>query len=253
MIKLFKNIIGIIISIVTGIIIFYVLLFLISKNILPDYLKEIIILVILLAVTYLVSRFLGSIIFYTMVRYGEPNAKHIKSAFEIIFFLLVFFIIFLSFGNNITAGLVSAGLIGIILGVAAQSTLSNFFAGLYILISRPFEVGQRINIVISQYPGYGPTYPHDFLPPKYVGVVDEIGFLYTRIINDENHILTVPNSIFLQAMISELPRPYGRDFCLARIFGASRFSGNACFHMRNTPYVFKHATCRGIILCERLA
>ncbi|MEM2938115.1 MAG: hypothetical protein QXL95_02725, partial [Thermoplasmata archaeon] len=125
MIKLFKNIIGIIISIVTGIIIFYVLLFLISKNILPDYLKEIIILVILLAVTYLVSRFLGSIIFYTMVRYSEPNAKHIKSAFEIIFFLLVFFIIFLSFGNNITAGLVSAGLIGIILGVAAQSTLSN--------------------------------------------------------------------------------------------------------------------------------
>ncbi|MEM4255962.1 MAG: hypothetical protein QW746_01455, partial [Thermoplasmata archaeon] len=72
--------------------------------------------------------------------------------------------------------------------------------------------------------------------------MDEIGFLYTRIINDENHILTVPNSIFLQAMISELPRSYGLDFCLARIFGASRFSGNACFHMRNTLYVFEHAT-----------
>ncbi|MVT12899.1 MAG: mechanosensitive ion channel, partial [Euryarchaeota archaeon] len=184
-----------------GFVLLYFLGYFVSHNIIPNVFYEIFLIIIILGISYLVTRFIGSIIYNSFIGRGESFAKHIRSTFELIFFLIVLFIVLLSLGENITAGLVGAGIVGIILGVAAQASLSNFFAGLYILLSKPFEVGQRINVVTSQYSGFGPTYHHDFIPPKFTGTVDEVGFLYTKIINDENHIMTIPNSVFLQAMI----------------------------------------------------
>lgn len=201
MIKLLRNITGIVLSLVAGFVLLYFLGYFVSHNIIPNVFYEIFLIIIILGISYLVTRFIGSIIYNSFIGRGESFAKHIRSTFELIFFLIVLFIVLLSLGENITAGLVGAGIVGIILGVAAQASLSNFFAGLYILLSKPFEVGQRINVVTSQYSGFGPTYHHDFIPPKFTGTVDEIGFLYTKIINDENHIMTIPNSVFLQAMI----------------------------------------------------
>ncbi len=201
MVQVTKNIAGILISIIAGIIVLYSIFYFIPKNLLPGYFYEGLVIGVLLIVTYLVTKFLGSIIYHAFAKQGESIAKHMKSTFEIIFFLIIIFIIFLSVGENLTASLVGAGIFGIILGVAAQSSLSNFFAGLYILLSRPFEVGQRINVITSQYSGFGPTYEHEFIPPKYIGVVDEVGFLYTRIINDENYIMIIPNNVFLNALV----------------------------------------------------
>lgn len=206
MIKLLRNTAGIILSILAGFVLLYLLGYFVSHNVIPGVFYEVFLLVIIIGVSYLVTRFLGSIVYHTFLKQGESYAKHLKSTFELIFFLIVLFIVLLSVGENITAGLVGAGIIGIILGVAAQSSLSNFFAGLYIILSRPFEVGQRINVVTSQYSGFGPTYNHDFIPPKFTGTVDEIGFLYTKIVNDENHIMTIPNSVFLQAMVINYQR-----------------------------------------------
>jgi|YelNatPaOPRAMG01_1025707.scaffolds.fasta_scaffold02259_5 small-conductance mechanosensitive channel len=201
MIKLLRNITGIVLSLAAGFVLLYFLGYFVSHNIIPNVFYEIFLIIIILGISYLVTRFIGSIIYNSFIGRGESFAKHIRSTFELIFFLIILFIVLLSLGENITAGLVGAGIVGIILGVAAQASLSNFFAGLYILLSKPFEVGQRINVVTSQYSGFGPTYHHDFIPPKFTGTVDEVGFLYTKIINDENHIMTIPNSVFLQAMI----------------------------------------------------
>ena len=49
----------------------------------------------------------------------------------------------------------------------------------------------------------------------------------------------------------ELPHRWG-FLSHIRLFRASRFTCDACFHMRNTFQIFQHATCRGIIICERL-
>ena len=50
------------------------------------------------------------------------------------------------FGYDLTALLAGIGFLGIVIGFAAQSTLSNFFAGLQLLADRPFKVGDVLRL-----------------------------------------------------------------------------------------------------------
>ena len=52
--------------------------------------------------------------------------------------------IFSIMGYDLTVLLVGAGFLGIVVGLAAQSTLANFFAGMQLLVERPFKVGDTI-------------------------------------------------------------------------------------------------------------
>jgi hypothetical protein len=49
-------------------------------------------------------------------------------------------------GYDLTALLAGVGFLGIVIGFAAQSTLSNFFAGLQLLTDRPFKVGDTLQL-----------------------------------------------------------------------------------------------------------
>ena len=53
-------------------------------------------------------------------------------------------LIFEIFGYDVTVLLAGAGFLGIVVGFAAQSTLSNFFAGIQLLLDRPFKVGDKL-------------------------------------------------------------------------------------------------------------
>jgi small conductance mechanosensitive channel len=70
-----------------------------------------------------------------------------------------------------------AGIAGIVIGFAAQSTLSNIIAGLSLAIFQPFRVGDRLNIM-NEY-----------------GKVTDLNLRHTVIITWDNRRLIVPNSI----------------------------------------------------------
>jgi small-conductance mechanosensitive channel len=70
-----------------------------------------------------------------------------------------------------------AGIAGIIIGFAAQSTLSNIIAGLSLAIFQPFRVGDRLNIM-NEY-----------------GKVTDLNLRHTVIITWDNRRLIIPNSI----------------------------------------------------------
>lgn len=53
-------------------------------------------------------------------------------------------LIFNRFGYDLTIFLAGFGVLGIIIGFAAQDTLSNFFSGMSLLLDRPFKVGDLI-------------------------------------------------------------------------------------------------------------
>ncbi|HUV25468.1 MAG TPA: mechanosensitive ion channel domain-containing protein [Methanomassiliicoccales archaeon] len=53
-------------------------------------------------------------------------------------------LIFNHFGYDLTVFIAGFGVLGIIIGFAAQDTLSNFFSGMSILLDRPFKVGDLI-------------------------------------------------------------------------------------------------------------
>ena len=81
---------------------------------------------------------------------------------------------------------------GILLGIAAQQTMANLFAGIVLLLSRPFHVGERIRIRSGALGG------------QTEGTVTEIGLTYLRLDTSEG-ILALPNSQVLAAAVGPLP------------------------------------------------
>ncbi|HET9167775.1 MAG TPA: mechanosensitive ion channel family protein [Actinospica sp.] len=81
-----------------------------------------------------------------------------------------------------------ASITGVILGIAAQQSLNNFFAGLILLVVRPVSVGQKISIRSG--PIGGP----------YTGEVVDMTLTYVRMDTARGELL-LPNSTILTAVI----------------------------------------------------
>ena len=82
----------------------------------------------------------------------------------------------------------------VILGLAAQQTLGNLFAGTVLLSARPFRVGERVRLQ-----GGG-------LAGQVEGIVSSLGLLYTTFATGEDSIM-VPNSVVLNVAILPLREP----------------------------------------------
>jgi small conductance mechanosensitive channel len=76
----------------------------------------------------------------------------------------------------------------VILGLAAQQTLGNMFAGTVLLSARPFRVGDRVRLQ------GGP------LAGQIEGTVSSLGLLYTTFATEEGAIM-VPNSVVLNVAV----------------------------------------------------
>lgn len=111
-----------------------------------------------------------------------------------------------SFKIGLTSIILEGGFIGVVIGLAAQASLSNFFSGIVLLFSKPFNIGDRITLSTWQYGLIAPSYPpkffsDDFLVPGYTGVVEKMTLTFTTIRLDNNIPIKIPNSIVLQASI----------------------------------------------------
>lgn len=93
-------------------------------------------------------------------------------------------------GNLLVGGAVT----GVVVGIAAQQTLGNFFAGLVLLFARPYVPGQRVKIRTGAMGG-----PFD-------GVILGAGLMYTVIDTDEG-LISMPNSGLLAAAIGPSDQP----------------------------------------------
>lgn len=86
----------------------------------------------------------------------------------------------------------------VIVGLAAQQTLGNLFAGTVLVSARPFRVGERVRLQ------GGP------LAGTVEGTVSSLGLLYTILASGEDAIM-VPNSVVLNVAVVPLREPTGVD------------------------------------------
>jgi len=84
----------------------------------------------------------------------------------------------------------------VVLGLAAQQTLGNLFAGTVLLSARPFRVGERVRLQGGGVAG------------KIEGVVSSLGLLYTTFTRGDDAIM-VPNSVVLNLAVTPLREPEG--------------------------------------------
>ena len=85
-------------------------------------------------------------------------------------------------GINVMPFVAGAGVAGIAIGFAAKDTLSNLIAGVLLIIDRPFEVGDRIEIWSA--PKNSATW----------GDVIDIGLRATKIRTTDNIVIVIPNN-----------------------------------------------------------
>ncbi|MGD0684667.1 MAG: mechanosensitive ion channel domain-containing protein [Streptosporangiaceae bacterium] len=82
----------------------------------------------------------------------------------------------------------------VLIGIAAQQALSNLFAGIVLLLARPFAVGDSVRMRAGALGG------------QIEGVVTDIGITYVRLVTDDGN-LNVPNSQVLAAAVGPFRHP----------------------------------------------
>ena len=93
---------------------------------------------------------------------------------------------------------VGGAVTAIIVGLAAQQTFGNVFAGLVLISARPFRVGDRVRLHAGGIAG------------QTEGTVSALGLLHVTLAQGEDQIL-VPNSVVLSSAIVPLREPAGID------------------------------------------
>jgi len=86
----------------------------------------------------------------------------------------------------------------VVLGLAAQQTLGNLFAGTVLLSARPFRVGERVRFQGGPIGG------------RIEGTVSSLGLLYTTVAVGEEEIM-IPNNVVLNVAIAPLREPDAVD------------------------------------------
>ncbi len=113
-----------------------------------------------------------------------------ESVGAVIILVFGFFWVLTVIGLNVTVFLAGAGVAGLVLAFAMQDTLSNYFSGLHLMLDKPFDIGDTIEL------------DGEFL------TVLRVGMRSTRFYNIFDHeIEIVPNNMIANSMISNVTRP----------------------------------------------
>ena len=98
-------------------------------------------------------------------------------------------VILATFGVNLEGILVSAGVVSLGITMGAQNVLSQFFSGLVILTSRPFQAGDFLKINDKVY------------------IVKRVKLMYTEFTSWENdQVITMPNNVVSSATIHNMTK-----------------------------------------------
>jgi len=126
-------------------------------------------------------------------RVGSAHAAVIRYALLLVGFIVTLVITLQLFQVPVGQLVVGTALTSVLLGIAAQQSLSNIFAGMVLLLSRPFRVGDPIQLRAGALGG------------QLQGVVTEIGITYIRLDTGDT-VMSVPNSQVLAAAVGPIPR-----------------------------------------------
>lgn len=154
-------------------------------------------------VVLIITHILGRVIKDILVFYGSRWAKKTESRiddvlipifnlFGPVFLILAAALIILPmWGLNVTSVLVGAGVIGLVLGLALQSTLANIFSGLSLLVEAPFKAGDLIT-----------------LPDGRKCEVQKVGMRSTQLYSVTEHAtIFVPNTTISSDILTIITRP----------------------------------------------
>lgn len=147
--------------------------------------KAILILVTGLVASKLISSVSGNI---ATAKLGSHIGGITRNVVFYVLILATIISVLAEFDINLTGVLAAAGIMGIVIGFAAQTSVSNIISGFFLIADKPFEIGEAIEI------------------DGQAGYVLDIGLLSTRIRTFDNRYMRIPNSTVANTRIINISR-----------------------------------------------
>jgi small conductance mechanosensitive channel len=132
---------------------------------------------------FLAIHTISKISYSLSISYSEQTAKSIRSLIRIAGSVIVIAvgIAYLSQDPIVAASISTIS--GLVIGFAASNLIGNIIAGIYLAITRPFRIGDRIKVFNGD------------------GRVSDIGLLYTRLLLDNGDEMLASNSSIITTNI----------------------------------------------------
>jgi len=164
---------------------------------------------LLVLLGYRLARDLGRMMGPTLLRRVEPGTAGTLGFLIRLSTIGIAIIVALNVAGLDPAALAVGGAVtGVVIGLAAQQTLGNLFAGTVLLTARPFRVGERVRLLGGNVNG------------RMEATVSSLGLLYTTFMSKGERIM-IPNNIVMQLAIQPLREPSAIDV-RARVSSGTR-------------------------------
>jgi len=154
--------------------------------------------IIIFYLTFLVVRIVDVLIESWGISFAKKTRSKVDDALLILFhrfsriilFIIGFILILNNFGVEITPFLASLGVAGIVLGFALQSTLSNIFGGISLILDKNFKTGDTVKLSSGE-----------------LGDIVDIGLRSTKMKTFDNEMLVIPNGKLAESVIQNYAQP----------------------------------------------
>jgi small-conductance mechanosensitive channel len=127
-------------------------------------------------------------------RVGTAHSAIVRYAVVIVGAFTTLLLTLVLFGVPVSQLVLGGALTTVFVSIAAQQALSNVFAGLVLMLARPFKVGDEIRLRAGSLGGSGTL----------DGRVTDIGITYVRV-DTSSGLISVPNSQALNAVVGPIP------------------------------------------------
>jgi small-conductance mechanosensitive channel len=121
-------------------------------------------------------------------RFGHQGGRLLARILRYAGFIIVCITILQQFGFNLGAVLGAAGVAGVAIGFASQTSLSNLISGLFIVGERPFGKGDVVEI------------------DGITGLVEEIGLMALTVRTFDNRSVRIPNETLVKTNVITVTR-----------------------------------------------
>lgn len=119
---------------------------------------------------------------------GDARGAALGTVVSFVGYLVVVMSMLGALGINLQGLLLGGALTGVVVGIAAQQTLGNFFAGMVLLMVRPFTLGDYVVLRSSPLGG------------EYEGTVTDMSLFYVRMLTKRGPVV-LPNAGVLAAAV----------------------------------------------------
>ena len=114
--------------------------------------------------------------FFDRVDYDRTLEVLIQKTISIFLWIIVFIIALSNVGFNVSGFIAGLGVMGFIVGFAVKDVLSNLAAGLFLLVKRPFNVGEVVDVAGVK------------------GKVEEMTLSSCLVTTEDQQYVTIPNA-----------------------------------------------------------